>query len=169
MTRVFANAASLGLVPVANRIAHRIRRTLPGKLCYRLGGLAAVLGGSAEHYLVRSEGAAIHDGPALSLTFANGETFGAGLRIAPGVSASDGTLDLVAIGALGLPRTLLALARAERGRHAGMRGVTITPLRGSATVEGPPGEFLLEADGQEYPARGVVTVDLLPGALTLFG
>ena len=168
-SRLFLNSVSVGVSPRANRIARAMRGVVPGRLRYPLGGVAAVLSGGAGRYRVTSGGAVRFEGEALNLTIANGPTFGGGLRISPGSSLTDGVLEQVIIGRLGVARAMLALGRLYGGTHAGMRGVSVTPVREALTIESGTGALLAEADGQEFEIDGPLTVEPVPGALPILG
>jgi diacylglycerol kinase (ATP) len=166
-TRHFLNSVSVGVSPRANRIAQAMRGVVPGRLRYPLGGVAAVLSGGAVRYRVTQGGEVRFEGEALNLTIANGPTFGGGLRISPGSSLTDGVLEQVIIGRLGVARALTALGRLYGGTHVGMRGVSVTPVREALTIEVATGAMLAEADGQEFELDGPLTVEPVPGGLTL--
>ncbi len=166
-TRFFLNSVSLGVGPRANRLAQAMRRVVPGRLRYPLGGAIAVLSGGTRRYRVTSGSALRFEGDALNLTIANGPTFGGGLRISPGSSLSDGILEQVIIGRLGAVRALAALSRLYGGTHVGMRGVTVAPVGEALTIESDGGATLVEADGQEFEIEGPLTVGPVPGALGL--
>ncbi len=165
---VFAlNSVSVGVSPRANLIAHRIRGVIPGRLCYPLAGVAALISTRMGSYTVTADGRAIHEGAALNITVANCATFGGGMRISPSSRPDDGMLEQVVIGRLGLFRALLALSRLYGGGHVGMRGVAVTPLTGSVRISRSDGPLLIEADGQNFTAAGELTVAVFPGGLSL--
>jgi diacylglycerol kinase (ATP) len=166
-SRVFLNSVSLGLAPRGNRLARAMGRVVPGRLRYPMGGMAALLAGTPERYRVTEQGVVRFEGEALNLTIANGPTFGGGLRISPASSLTDGVLEQVIIGRLSLVRALTALARLYGGTHVAMRGVSVDPVRGALTIENEAAVLLVEADGQELEAAGGLTVEPMPGALTL--
>jgi diacylglycerol kinase (ATP) len=165
--RLFLNAVSLGVAPRGNRLARAMGRLVPGRLRYPLGGLGALLSTASERYRVTGAGTVRFEGEALNLTIANGPTFGGGLRISPGSSLTDGVLEQVIIGRLGVTRALTALSRLYGGTHIGMRGVSVTPVSEALTIEVAAGAMLAEADGQEFEIEGPLTVEPVPGGLTL--
>jgi diacylglycerol kinase (ATP) len=167
--RAFVNSLSGGVSARANVLAHRIRRRLPvrGRLCYVLGGIAALVTVPARRCRVTGWGKMLYDGRALNLTVANGATFGGGIPISPGSSPADGVLELVIIGDLGLPRAAVALARLLAGTHLSLRGIARQPV--TAVRIDRDGEIEIEADGHRYVAAGGVDVTVRPGALRLLG
>ncbi len=167
-TRVFLNSVSVGVSPRANQIAHTLRRVLPGRLCYALGGIAALFSEGQRRFRVSSGNAVIWDGEALNLTVANCASFGGGMRISPGSRPTDGILEQVVIGRMGRIRALLALSRLYAGTHLTMRGVSVTPVRVAVRIRSGEGPLLIEADGHEFVSDGELLVEPLPGALTLF-
>jgi YegS/Rv2252/BmrU family lipid kinase len=165
--RVFLNSASVGVSPRANRLAHSIRRVLPGRICYTLGGILALLLEGQGRYRISAGSALTYDGRALNVTIANGACFGGGMRISPQSSLTDGLMEQVIIGPIGGVRALLALSRLYAGTHVTMRGVSVTPTRDSIRISHADGPMLLEADGHDWTTHGDLLVDLLPGALQL--
>jgi diacylglycerol kinase family enzyme len=163
----FLNSVSMGVSPAANRHAQALRRVLPGRLCYTIGGVVALLTAPRRRFALGTGDGMEFEGDALNITFANGRGFGGGMRIAPDASPWDGQLDRVIIGKLGLFRSLLALARLRGGGHAGMAEVQITRTATGTHISSPGPLLHLEADGHDYPAEGPVTVSVRPGALEL--
>ena len=163
----FLNSVSVGVSPAANRHAQRLRPVLPGRFCYTIGGVVALLTAPRRRFELGTGDGKEFEGDALNITFANGRGFGGGMRIAPDASPWDGQLDRVIIGKLGLVRSLLALARLRGGGHVGMAEVRITRTAAKTRISSPGPALHLEADGHDYPAEGPVTVSVRPGALQL--
>ncbi len=166
-SRFFINSTSVGVSPRANHIAGRIRRILPGRICYALGGVLALIAEGAGDYTASCAAGILHHGRALNITIANGASFGGGMRISPASIVSDGALDQVVIGAIGRVRALLALSRLYAGTHVHMRGISITPVRETVHLRRADGAMLIEADGEEFAAGNELWVDVLPGAVQL--
>ena len=161
---VFLNSASVGVSPRANRLAQRIGRLIRGRLRYPLGGIAALCARAPRAFTLEEPGRTLRVMP-LNLTFANGPSFGGGMRIAPAASLTDGALDRVLIGSMGTLRALLALSRLRRGGHVAMPEVEVTRSPEPVTLWSPGPPIPLEADGQDFEAAGPVRVSLLPGVL----
>ena len=164
-TRVFINSTSVGVSPRANHVAGTIRRILPGRIGYALGGVLALITEGAGNYTVTSSGRTLYSGRALNITLANGACFGGGMRISPASMVSDGVLDLVVIGDIGRPRALLALSRLYAGTHVHMGGIGVTPAKGTVHIRRGDGTMLIEADGEEFEATSALSVNILPGAI----
>ena len=158
---------SVGVSPRANHIAGTIRRLLPGRMCYALGGLLALMVERAGRYTVSSADGVHHDGRALNITLANGASFGGGMLISPASSVSDGALDQVLIGDIGRISALIALSRLYAGTHVGMRGISVTPVRDAVHIRRTDGNLLIEADGEEFEGSSELSVEILPGAVQL--
>lgn len=163
----FLNSASLGVSPAANRHAQALRRVLPGRLCYTVGGVVALLTEPRRRFQLGTGELREFEGRALNITFANGSGFGGGMRIAPEASPWDGQLDRVLIGELGLLRSLLALTRLRGGRHVRMPEVQVARTAATSRISSPGPALHLEADGHDYPVEGPVTIAIRPGALEL--
>ena len=167
-TVVFANSASAGVSCTANRYAHRLKGLLPGRLRYAAAGAGALLAAPRPAFTMTTADGRVIQRP-LNVTLANGASFGGGMRIAPDAVPDDGRLDLVVIERMPTLRALLALTRLYGGGHVRMRGVQ-SGRAGLPAVLGVPAATLeIEADGQNYLARGEVRVSILPGALTVIG
>jgi diacylglycerol kinase (ATP) len=166
-TRVFVNSVSLGVSPRANRIAGSIRRVLPGRICYAVGGVLALLAERAGRYTIASGDRTLFSGRALNITLANGASFGGGMRISPASSPSDGVLDQVVIGNIGRVSALVALSRLYTGTHVGMRGIAVGPIPAEVQIARADGPMLVETDGEDVEAVGVVSIAVLPGAIHL--
>jgi diacylglycerol kinase (ATP) len=163
----FLNSVSVGVSPAANRHAQALRRVLPGRLCFTVGGIVALLTAPRRRFALESGDRTEFEGEALNITFANGRGFGGGMRIAPDASPWDGHLDRVIVGKLGLFRSLLALARLRGGAHVDMPEVQITRTAARTQIRSPGPGLHLEADGHDYPADGPVTIAIRPAALQL--
>jgi diacylglycerol kinase (ATP) len=98
---------------------------------------------------------------------ANGASFGGGMRISPESRLDDGVLDQVVIGPIGALRALLALSRLYQGSHVKMRGVTVTPVRGTMKLTRAIGPMVVEADGHDFDATGELVIDVVPGGVSL--
>ena len=175
VNRFFLNSLSTGVSALANRIALRMRRILPGTARYPLAGLGALLRSGPARYEVRDGEKVLHRGPALNITIANGACFGGGLRISPGSDPADGVLDLVVIGPINRFRAATALARLRSGGHIGMKGVRAGQVRGPVVIRRDDSDrtpiLMIETDGENLDAagRGEVRVELRAGGLEVVG
>ncbi len=166
-SRIFVNSTSVGVSARANHIAGALRPILPGRICYLLGGVLALLLEGTGNFAVTCPGRTLHHGRARNITLANGATFGGGMRISPASTVSDGALDQVVIGDIGRLTALLALSRLYAGTHVGMEGVNVTVVRETVQIRRLDGAMLIEADGEEFEATNELSVDILPGAVRL--
>lgn len=165
--RLFLNAVSVGVSPRANRLAHSVKRVLPGRLSYAISGVLALFLAGRNGYTITHDGVEVLSGEALNISVANGASFGGGMRISPGSRLDDGVLDQVVIGPVGAMRALLALSRLYEGSHVKMRGVTVTPVRGTMRLTRQGGAMLVEADGHDFDVVGTLEIEVMPGAVSL--
>ncbi len=97
-------------------------------------------------------------------TVGNGRTYGGGIPICPDADPADGLLDLVLVRPAGRLRLLRLLPRVYRGTHGGVPEVSIRRVR-SVRLSSPG--VTAYADGDPIGALPL-TVDVVPGALTIF-
>ena len=166
--RYALNVVSFGLsARVVERLGRRPRGFLRGRLSY-IGALLRALG---SHRPFEAElamdgtplpGSAVHLG-----AVANGPSFGAGIRIAPGARPDDGRLDVTVLHDTPALALLVRLRRFYQGTHPALDGViTARGRRLTATSRTGEAPVPLEADG-EWLGRLPTTVEVVPGALRL--
>ncbi len=96
------------------------------------------------------------------VSFANAETTGGGMKIAPGAVVDDGCLDVCLVAEVSKPTLLYNLTQIFSGRHLRCSAVSLHRAR-SLTVNADPPQPLL-IDG-EVLGTTPATVRVLPGAL----
>lgn len=160
------NVVSFGLsARVVEGLGPQHRGLLRGRLSY-LGALLRALGSHRSFGVELTvdgtplPGSAVHLG-----AVANGPSFGAGIRIAPGARPDDGRLNVTILHDAPALALLCRLPRFYRGTHPALDGVTTARGRRlTATPREPP--VPLEADG-EWLGRLPATVEVVPNALRL--
>ncbi len=113
---------------------------------------------------IRSDNGLDFDGPLLAAAFGNGRSFGAGLQILPDACISDGELDCLVVGNVGLREFLGKLRQLRAGQHVDHPEVHYHRCR-SLTVSADH-NLGVEADG-EFLGTLPATVRILPGALRM--
>jgi diacylglycerol kinase (ATP) len=103
-------------------------------------------------------------GDLVMATVGNGRTYGGGIPICPDADPADGLLDLVLVRPAGRLRLLRLLPRVYRGTHGTVPEVSIRRVR-SVRLSSPG--VTAYADGDPIGALPL-TVDVVPGALTIF-
>ena len=120
----FCNVAGVGLDSEANRRANAMPRWLRGRGGYMIGALGAIRSFSARRFVIETQRAASPqkkiDEPGLMVAFANGPSYGGGLRIAPAADFADGELDVCFVRQTGKVRLLRLLPKVSSGRHVGL-------------------------------------------------
>lgn len=105
------------------------------------------------------------EGEALLVAVANAQSYGAGMRIAPAASISDGLLDVVLVRHMPRLRFLRCLPRVFRGTHTALPEVEIWQGREVRIETDEPRPVLVDGDLQgETP----LAVRVLPGALRMW-
>jgi len=100
------------------------------------------------------------------LTVSNGRFLGGAFMIAPRATVGDGLLDVCRVHDMTVRRRLQLFARAMRGTHSELAGVSLTQ-ENSLTLrfDSPP---LMEVDGELRQAgSSEVTIECVPRALSV--
>jgi len=113
-----------------------------------------------------AEGRPVGEREMLMLIVANARVFGGGFQIAPHADPSDGKLDVVAFGNMGLGARLGVMLRLLRGRHLGHPKVqAVSTARLVCRFEAPPS---YETDGEWNRARASeLVIEAVPRALSV--
>jgi diacylglycerol kinase (ATP) len=167
LVRAFANIASFGVSGRIDRIVNAGPKWMGGQLAFFLGTARALAVYRNQPVSVEVDGEVWHEGRIVNVALANGRYFGGGMMVAPDADPSDGLLDVVAIGDLGLAESLGSTPRLYGGSHVTMPKVRVT--RGRRIVARPLGTknpILIDLDG-EAPGRLPLTAWVLPGAIRL--
>jgi len=119
--RLFCNVAVAGLDSDANRRANAMPRWLRGRGGYVLGALGAIRTSQARRFVIEAQQVGFParriDEPGLLAAFANGPTYGGGLRIAPAADFFDGQLDVCFVRRVGRARLVRLLRHVFSGQH----------------------------------------------------
>jgi len=113
-----------------------------------------------------AEGRPVGEREMLMLIVANARVFGGGFQIAPHADPSDGKLDVVAFGNMGLAARLGVMLRLLRGRHLGHPKVeAVSTSRLVCRFDAPPS---YETDGEWNRARSSeLVIEAVPRALSV--
>lgn len=161
-SRAFANMVSIGWTAAVVRRSTRLSRRLGGARYVVAGVLAAPTMRSAPVSLVLDH--TTRDDAVCEVIVANGQFFGAGLKVAPRALPDDGILNVQTWATRPLD-VLRELPRVRLGEHLDRPDVREWQSR-TVSVE-PAGRALaVEADGEPLGTTPV-TIDLLPGLLDL--
>jgi diacylglycerol kinase family enzyme len=98
-----------------------------------------------------------YNGPAMLVAFANGPTFGGGLKIAPGAQLGDGKLEVCIVSAMAKSRLLRLFPSLYSGTHVKFREVKYFQAERLRIVTNPPSDVY--ADG-EYICTTPVEIKL---------
>jgi len=162
----FLNVASCGLSGVVTRHV-RGSKALGARLAFLLGTLAGVASFRPSALCARVDGSEVFRGDVALAAVANGRYFGGGMQVAPEARPDDGLLDLVIIPAL--PKLVLVSKLPTLYAGTLLRVPEVQSFRGRKVELEPLGEPALgEIDGEPV-ARLPMTVEVRPGALTVWG
>jgi diacylglycerol kinase (ATP) len=157
----FACVGGTGLDAVVGERANRMPRWLRRNGGYLLGAAAAIVSPPRLRVSVTHDDQTLDEEVCL-FCFANTQTFGGGMRIAPNAALDDGKLDCVfarSMGILRLLRLATSLLRATHLRHPEVGSFRCERLSISSTPE-----TFVYADGEPV-CRTPVEVSVVPRAL----
>ena len=164
--QLFCNVAGTGLDSEANRRANAMPRWLRARGGYILGALAAIRKSKVRRFVIEAQQVVFParriDEPGMMAAFANGPTYGGGLRIAPAADFADGQLDLCFVRRVGRARLLRLLQQAFSGRHVNLPEVEYFKASGVRLEIDIPIDVY--ADG-EFICATPVEVSVVPKAL----
>ena len=137
-------------------------RFLSGPLAYVWGAVLTLLKFTPFTLTLTLGDAPPHTLSAMFVSFANAETTGGGMKIAPGAVVDDGFLDVCLVAEVSKPTLLYNLTQIFSGRHLRCSAVSMHRAQ-CLTVDADPPQPLL-IDG-EVLGMTPATVRVLPGAL----
>ena len=137
-------------------------RFLSGPLAYVWGAVLTLWRFTPFALTLTLDGAPPRRLKAMFVSFANAETTGGGMKIAPGAKVDDGCLDICLVAAVSKPTLLYNLTQIFSGRHLRSSAVSMHKAK-RLTVDADPPQPLL-VDG-EVAGTTPATITLLPGAL----
>jgi diacylglycerol kinase (ATP) len=167
LMRFYCNIAGIGLDSATNDVANKQPQWLRKRGGYNLAALQAL---------------ATFEAPTVSLTltlpdskrleierrmtlaaFANGRSYGSGMRIAPAADFSNGLLEVCLIAQASKPRILYLFPRVFSANHVGLPEVEFLQARSVDVRSKPPQDVY--GDG-ELLGRTPFSLRVLPGALS---
>ena len=158
---VAVNADHAGIGALAATRGEALK-SVAGPLAYRLGALAVAADPVDWTVTVTADGVVAHDGPVLFVAVALGPTVGGGVELAPDADPSDGTAEVLVVGAVdGLLGRLRLAASAAKGEHVDRPEVQVH--RGAdITIEGDPMPH--DVDGELTDPLARVRYEVVPQA-----
>jgi diacylglycerol kinase (ATP) len=168
LKKYFCCVGGVGLDVEVARLANRLPRALRRRGGYLLSLLPALSRFQAVAVEVATQenllsGFRTHySGPTMLVAFANGPTFGGGLRIAPRAQLDDGRLEVCIVSAMTKSRLLRLFPSVYSGTHVKFREVKYSQAERLRIVAVPPSEVY--ADG-EYVCSTPVEVRVERAAL----
>ncbi|WP_229659829.1 diacylglycerol/lipid kinase family protein [Tersicoccus solisilvae] len=159
--RPFLGVATVGYDSAANRYANAAPAAVPSALVYAWGGARALATTRATRWSVDVDGRA-HEFDGWNVAIGNSGRYGAGMKVNPAASLTDGLLDVTTVEGLPRWRYPFLLPRLYAGSH--IDGVTLRADRGAAITVHAPARQTVYADG-DVVGRTPMTFTVLPGAL----
>ena len=137
-------------------------RGLSGPLAYVWGAILTLREFTPFALTLTLDGGPPRRTRAMFVSFANAETTGGGMRIAPGALVDDGYLDVCLVETVSKPTLLFQLSQVFSGKHVRHPAVTMLRARSLRVEADPPQPLLIDG---EVCGTTPATVYLLPGAL----
>lgn len=163
-SRRFVNIASCG---VGHEVDRRINelRFKPGKLAYALVSAWSIITYPPRPARVTVDGTQV-EGTFSSISLANGNYFGGGMKIAPLANPTDGLLDVI-LSSTSRARSILGAKHLYAGTHLSQPGSTM--LRGRVIEIEPMTDDRMgfDIDGEAL-GLAPATITALPGVLEVF-
>ncbi len=164
--RYFLNTVSFGFDAWITALAEKSEMKKfvfpPKESHYLLAALGEITRGM-KSYKISVNGRAPKE--MILVAIANGPTYGAIFRIAPGANLQDGLLDVCCIDCVGKFRALQNITKVLQGTHASMPEVTMSRIS-SLTISSPE-NLPCQIDGEVLPAQKEYKIKVLPGILKI--
>ena len=137
-------------------------RFLSGPLAYVWGAVLTLLSFKPFTLTLTLDNAPPRKLKAMFVSFANAETTGGGMKIAPGAKVDDGSLDVCLVAEVSKPTLLYNLTQIFSGRHLRCPAVSMHRAKCITVNADPPQPLLIDGE-----VRGTTpaTITLRPGAL----
>lgn len=161
----FLGVATVGYDSTANDHANNAPGWMPGGLVYAYGGARALLETRSGPITMTVDGAT-RTFEGWSVAIGNSGRYGAGMRVNPEASMSDGALDVTTVEGLPRWRYPALLPRLFRGTH--VDGVDVRAARGAVIEIAAPSGATVYADG-DVVGRTPMTFTVRPQALRVLG
>jgi diacylglycerol kinase (ATP) len=162
--RWYACIGGVGFDGEVAAVARRVGKAMPGPFVYPWALLRKLPGFVPPHVRVEFDGE-VWEGRAMMALFANGSTFGGGMRIAPQAVLDDGLLDLVLVREVPKLELLRVFPRVYRGTHVEHAAVSTARAQEARVIADRP--LIPWGDGEpldDAPAREI-TFRVVPQAL----
>lgn len=158
--RVVLGSVYAGVDSLASEIVDRLTR-LPGPVQYPYAGVRSLLGFTPTRFTVEVDGERVEE-TAYNVVVANSGYYGAGMRIAPTASLTDGVLDVVMIRSASKLRLVSSMRRLYDGSIVDHDAVTV--LRGERVSVASAAPVTAYGDGERL-APLPLSARVLPNAL----
>lgn len=162
--RYFANICSFGVSGLVDQEVNKSSKALGGKLSFLLGSAKAMLKYADRTVRVSFDGGKPEQTKVTTLSVANGQYFGGGMKVAPNADPSDGVFDVTVWTGYSLVDFVLKTKAIYDGSHTRYPGTRT--LRCKRMTAESDEEVLLDVDG-EQPGRLPCAIEILPGAIRL--
>ena len=162
--RWYACIGGVGFDGEVAAVARRVGKAMPGPFVYPWALIRKLPGFVPPHVRVEYDGT-VWEGRTMMALFANGTTFGGGMRIAPQAVLDDGLLDLVLVREVSKLELLRVFPRVYRGAHVDHPAVSVARAAEARVTADRP--LIPWGDGEpldEVPAREI-TFRVVPRAL----
>ncbi len=162
--RYFVNICSFGASGLVDQEVNTTTKALGGKVSFMLGSLKALTKYSDRLVKFSVDGGPLEQALVTTLAVANGQYFGAGMKVAPTADVSDGIFDVTIWSGYNLADFIFKSAGVYNGNHVKWKGTRT--LRCTSFTASSDEDVLIDCDG-EQPGRLPCTISMLPSAIRL--
>lgn len=163
--RAFVNIADAGIGGEVVDLVNRSSKRLGGDLTFMLASVRSLLAWRNKPMSVDVDGEK-RELKAQQVVAANCRYFGSGMHVAPMADPSDGLLDFLLIGDLGVMENVRGLSKIKAGRHLEDGNPKWEVLRGRRLEVSSPERVRVDLDG-EQPGFLPASFEVVPAALNL--
>lgn len=166
LVRYSINIASFGMSgDVVDNVNHSgLAPLIGGGATFLLGMFQTLISYENKNITLRIDDHPAITGKMRTVAVANGKYFGAGMKVAPNATTTDGLLDVVILGDLNAAEVALNTPLLYQGKHLGHPKIRV--IRGKHIRAEAADTVMIDMDG-ECPGKLPATFTVLPGALLL--
>lgn len=164
---MYLNSGGFGVNGAVVNAVNQSSKALGARMSFLAGAVRAFLAFKPQMVQWQVDDGPPQEAPVTLITASNGQYFGGGMHIAPDARPDDGTLDVVVVDGIALPKFLRHAPELYAGTHVKHPFVHVSPAKKlTARPMGGDERVLVELDG-EQPGFLPATFEVVPQSLRL--